>query len=171
MIGRYAERLALRARVRWTHLSLDAMLVLGVDPASDPALALRASQLRSDRHRRRLAGWVERLVRDAAAARSPGISAAVPVVREQVTEARDSLLLLARALRHAEQVQPGGVAMVERLLSDARSVIYTDSSRGAVELQVQAALDYLTGTADSPALSSASATPLGRPRLTQTAYR
>jgi hypothetical protein len=144
------------------------MLVIGVDPASDPALAVRAAQLCSVRHRNRLAGWVERMTREADAGRPPGISAAVPVVREQVTEARESLHLLANALRHADQVQPRGIAMVERLLSNPESVIYTDSSRGAVELQVQTALDYLTGE-DASARSSASATPPGLPRRTQIA--
>jgi hypothetical protein len=58
--------------------------------------------------------------------------------------------------------------MVERLLAHADSVIYTASAGGAVELQAQMALDYLLGT-DASARNSASATPVGRPRLTQTA--
>jgi hypothetical protein len=140
----FAERHALRARARWSHWSLDASLVLGIDPASDPALAVRAAQLRSPRHRRRLAAWIERLAREPDAPVG-GISAAVPIARAQVAEARDSLLYLADLLRRADDVRARGIAMVERLLSDASSVVYTDSARGALELQVQTALDYLVG--------------------------
>jgi hypothetical protein len=144
---------------------------MGEDPTRDPTLALRADQLRSDRHRRRLANWVERLVREVDSkngGRQSGMSAAVPVVGDQVTPARDSLFSIAQALRSAERVSVQGVAMVERLLTSADSVIYTVSARGAVELQAQTALGYLVA-ADDSARSSASATPLGRPRFTQTA--
>jgi hypothetical protein len=170
----FVEHQALRARVRWSHWSLDAMLAAGFEPASDPELALRAAQLRSVRHRRRLAGWVERLVRDSDPSSARGVSAALPIVRDHVTEARESLVLLAHVLRHADEVQPRGIAMVQRLLSDAESVVYTESARGALELQVQTALDYLVGEREAtpkeaPALSSASETRAGRPRLTQTA--
>jgi hypothetical protein len=152
----FAEHQALRARVGWSHWSLDAMLVAGDDPARDPALALRAEQLRTGRNRRRLAAWVERLARESDGAGTRGVSATVPVVREEVTEARDSLLTLAYILRNAEDVRPRGVAMVERLLTDAGSVVYTDSARGAVELQVQIALDYLVGDRGATAEASVS---------------
>ena len=146
-VARLLERQALRLEVRWSHWSLDERLAAGFDPASDPALALRAAQLRSPRHRRRLAAWLERVVGDSEVVWS-GMSAAVPIVREQVSEARDSLLRLAKVLRDAGRVRPGGVAMVERLLTDADSVIYTKTARGAVQLQVQAALGALVEEPD-----------------------
>jgi hypothetical protein len=149
-LARLLERQALRLEVRWSHWSLDERLAAGFDPASDPALALRAAQLRSPRRRRRLAAWLERLVSDSEVTWS-GMSAAVPIVRGQVSEARDSLLRLAKALRDAGRVRPRGVAMVERLLTDADSVIYTKSARGAVELQVQAALGALVEERDTVA--------------------
>jgi hypothetical protein len=94
----------------------------------------------------------------------------VPIAIEQVAEARESLLRIADQLRGPEPVAARGVAMVERLLTDAGSVLYTESARGAVELQVRAALDRLGGSAtEATAAISASATPAGRPRLTQTA--
>jgi hypothetical protein len=135
-------------RVLWSHWSLDARLAAGIDPASDPALILRAGQLRSARHRRRLAVSVERLAGEADAAQAPGFTSAVPVVREQVADARDSLLFLAHLLRRAERVRPVGIAMVQRLLTDGGSVLYTDTANGAVELQVQAAIDRLVGEPD-----------------------
>lgn len=114
---------------------------------SDPALIVRAGQLRSPRHRRRLAAWVERLVREADRPSRPTFSVAVPLAREQVLEARESLLFLSYLLRHADRLRPRGVAMVQRLLSDGGSVLYTDTVRGAVELHVRSALECLV---DSP---------------------
>jgi hypothetical protein len=156
--------------VRLSHWELDALLAAGIDPASDPALALRAVRLCSPRHRRRLASWVERLARDSDAITAPGLTSAMPLAVEQVGEARDSLLRIAEVLRGTEPVPARGVAMVQRLLTDAGSVLYTESARGSVELQVRAALERLGGSAtDATAAISASATPAGRPRLTQTA--
>jgi hypothetical protein len=135
-------------RARWSHWSLDAKLAAGIDPASDPALIMRAGQLRSARHRRLLALSIERLAGEADVARAPSFTSAVPVVREQVADARGSLLFLAHLLRRAERVRPGGIAMVQRLLTDGGSVLYTDTANGAVELQVQAAIDRLVGEQD-----------------------
>lgn len=132
-----------RLRALWSAPSLDAMLAAGVDPASDPALALRAAQLRSLRHRRRLAGTLEQLVHASEADRRPGVSAALPIAREGISEARDSVLALAGALRRSEAVDARGVALAQLLLGDARSVLYTDASRGAVEHEVRHALDRL----------------------------
>jgi hypothetical protein len=165
----------LRLRVRLSHWSLDAMLVAGVDPASEPALALRAEQLRSMKHRQRLASWLERLARESESPGASSLTSAAPILREQVAEARDSLLLATQVLRDSEPVCPRGIAMIERLLRDGDSVLYAETARGAAELQLGAALGYLVGStidaASASALISASATPEGRPRLTQIAYR
>src|SRR5262249_51192066 len=142
-------------RVHWSHWSLDEKLAAGFDPESDPSLGARAAQLTSRRHRRRLAASVERLVHDSQAPQWSGMSAAVPIIREQVREARDSLLRLAALLRDAEHVKPRGVAMVERLLTDADSYVFTKSARGVVELQVQAALAALEVTIDREAQDAA----------------
>ena len=129
-----------RLRARWSHLSLDERLAAGVDPASDPALATRAAQLCSPRHRRRLASWVERVAAAPESAGRRGVSSAVPIVPEQVAVAHDSLLALARELRETRQpVHPRGVAIARRLLTDSDSNLYTRTGRGAVEIQVQAA--------------------------------
>jgi hypothetical protein len=161
----------LRLRVCLSRWSLDAMLAAGIDPASDSALAWRAEQLRSRRHRDRLASWLERLARDSDSTGVASFTSATPLVTEQVVEARDSLQLAAQVLRDSEPVRVRGVAMFERLLRDGGSVLYdAEIARGAVELQVRAALEGLVGSATgAEAAISASATPEGRPRLTQTA--
>jgi glycine/D-amino acid oxidase-like deaminating enzyme len=135
-------------RVRWSHWSLDARLAAGIDPASDPALIMRAGELRSPRHRRRLARSIERVAGESDVTRRPAFTAAVPLVREQVADARESLLFLAHLLRRAERVRPVGIAMVRRLLTDGGSVLYVNTANGTVELQVQAAIDRLVGEPD-----------------------
>jgi hypothetical protein len=147
-VARFLGRQALRLEARWSHWSLDERLAAGFDPASDPALAVRAEQLCSVRHRGRLATWLERLARDAEIDGRRGMSSAVPIVREQVMVARDSLLELAKLLRERERVRPRGVAIVERLLTDSGSDLYTKTARGAVEIQLQAALMALVGERD-----------------------
>jgi hypothetical protein len=159
----------LRLRVRLSHWSLDGTLAAGVDAASDPALALRAEQLRTPRHRRRLASWLERLARESGSANGSGPASAASLVTEQLAEARDSLLVAARLLRGSEPVRPQGVAMIERLLRDGGSVLYAETARGAAEIQTRAAVGYLVGSTIDAAPISASATPAGRPRLTQVA--
>ena len=151
--------LVLRLRVWWSRWSLDSELTAGVDPAGDPALVLRAAQLRSTRHRRRLAASIERLARESSSTRVAGLTSAVPIVLAQVTEARDSLLLLAHLLRNADVVRPRGIAMVQQLLTDGGSVLYNESARGAVELQVQSALHHLNGTAVRPDLNGTAIRP------------
>lgn len=166
--AKFLGRQALRLEARWSHWSLDERLAAGFEPESDPALAARAAQLCSPRHCRRLAASVELLAHESEVAPRRGMSSAVPIAREQVSESHESLLRLAAVLRGAEEVRPRGVAVVERLLTDSDSYVYTRCARGVVELQVQLALDYLVAD-DISARSSASATPLGRPRLTHTA--
>src|SRR5690349_19933561 len=91
-VGMSAPSPAHRLRVRLSHDSLDAQLAAGIDSGSDDALALRAAQLCSERHRRRLASWVERLDRESESDYAPGLSSALPLAREQVGDAHDSLL-------------------------------------------------------------------------------
>jgi hypothetical protein len=136
-------RIGLRLRVWWSHWALDSRLAAGADPASDPALTMRAAQLGSIRHRRRLAASIDRLARESRAPQVPALTSAVPIVRQQVAVAQDSLLFLAHLLRDAERVHPRGIAMVQRLLTDGGSVLYEESARGVVELKVRGALDCL----------------------------
>ena len=137
------ERIGLRLRVWVSQWALDSRLAGGEDPASDPALILRAAQLRSARHRRQLAASVERLARESEFPQNPALSSAVPIHREQVAVARESLVSLARLLRDSEQIGPRGIAMVQQLLTDGGSVLYRKSARGAVQLKVQRALDLV----------------------------
>jgi hypothetical protein len=135
----------LRLWVRVFHWEADSRLAAGADSASDPALAVRAAQLTAQRHRRQLAAAVERIVREAEAASHPSFSVVVGTARDQVAEARSSLLFLAYLLRHEERVGPRGVAILEQLLTDGSSPVYVRSFRGALALRVQTAVDCLVG--------------------------
>jgi len=88
---------------------------------------------------------LKRIVDDFDADRGWWLTAAVPFVRDQVAEARDTLLWLAEALLTAEEIHPRGVALATRLLTDPDSPLYVRSARGALQRQAQTALDQLVG--------------------------
>jgi hypothetical protein len=137
------RRQALRPRVFVFRGRLDRELASGVDPASRPALTVRAEQLLRPRYRRRLATSVERLIEELDAGAAYRLSAAVPFLRDEVAEARGSLLSLAGALRDTQPVGPRGVAMVSKLITDPASPLYTRADRGALKLEAHAALEHL----------------------------
>jgi hypothetical protein len=159
-VTRLLGRLALRIGIRLAHWSLDERLAAGFEPDGDPALRARAVQLCSRGHRRRLAASVERLAQRSGDGPPRGMTSAVPIAREQVAEARDSLLELAALLRDGGTVRPRGLAMTRRLLTDTDSFVYTRCAGGVVELQVQAVLRALKKAPDEEGAAQ-SAAPLG----------
>jgi hypothetical protein len=130
------EALLFRAR-------LDSQLAGGADPDADPALAIRAHQLTRPRYRRRLAASVEHLVEDLGTDPGSYMSSAVPFRLDQVAEARGTLLSLAGALRDVDPVNPRGVAMTLRLITDPGSPLYAGAARGALQLRAHSALRCL----------------------------
>jgi hypothetical protein len=139
------------------------MLARGANPHNSPALARRAAQLTSARHRRSLAAAIERTLADAEHPRGP-LSPAVPVERREVLAARASLVRLAKDLagddresvsgvrrvistRHrngdslehmpSERYLPRGVALVQLLLTDGDSPLYAPHPAGELELAVR----------------------------------
>jgi hypothetical protein len=139
-----ARRPALSLHVFVWRSRLDAELAAGADPGARPALALRAAQLVHPRHRVKAAACVERLVEEFDADRGWWFSAAIPFLRDQIAEARVTLLSLAEALRAPEQVEPRGMALLSQLLRDpASSPLYVRTARGALQLQARTVLAYL----------------------------
>jgi hypothetical protein len=65
------------------------------------------------------------------------------VPRDQVAEARPTLVFLADVLRSADDVQPRGVAMLTQLLTDGGSVLYVRGARGVLQLRLQTILHCL----------------------------
>jgi hypothetical protein len=139
---------------------LDAVLAAGGDPETDPALVRRSRRLTSARYRRRLAVSVERLVEEIEA--GAGLSSAVPVRREQVAEARGTLLSIAGALRDVDPVGPRGVALTLRLITDPASPLYSGTSE-ALKHKAREALDHLlAGSHPWSELPAAPPLPSGR---------
>lgn len=125
-----------RGRV-WLHRrDLDRELARGGDPHTNPALARRAEQLTSTRCRRSLAAGIERTL---AAAEHPSraLTSAVPLQRREILAARAGLLALAAELGGTDEVQPRGVALVQRLLTDGDSPLYRLRRVGELERAVR----------------------------------
>jgi hypothetical protein len=114
--------IGLRVRVLLSRGRLDALLLGGVDLDGSPELALRAAQLTSSRHRRALANSLGAVLGAAEGDRPR--SAAVPLARGEVRAARAALGELEQALRERATVEPAGVVLTERLLTDGTGPLY-----------------------------------------------
>lgn len=101
---------------------LDRAIARGLYRPGDRVLALREAQLVDRRERIRLAVGLERVL--TAPSRPPAASSAAPVDREAVDLARPILTELVLNLRSSEAVEPCGVALGWRLLTDPVSPIY-----------------------------------------------
>jgi hypothetical protein len=111
--------------------ALDRSLAAGEDPAASPELARRARQLTSRRTRSGLATSIRNLL-EVAEERPRGFTSAVPIQRRDVLRERQMLLQLAAALESEDELEPRGLALVDRLLIDGGSPVYVDGSDGAL---------------------------------------
>jgi hypothetical protein len=127
-----------RLTTRLQHSALDARIARGEPLDEDPALAVRAAELTELTARRRLARNLERAISDSM--RPRGLSPAVPVHPCALAEARPALEQLVVALRCPEPVRPRGVALVERLLIDGGSPLYTGGGEETLEARARRAL-------------------------------
>jgi hypothetical protein len=110
---------------------LDELLANGADPADSPELALRAQQLTSERNRRTLADSFERIVAIAEGP-EPARNASPRLARRDVMACRATLLDLARALRDYADVNPRGVALAQRLITDGTGPLYSRAGDDAL---------------------------------------
>lgn len=118
---------------------LDRELLEGIDPHRNAELERRGRRVCARRNRDRLANALERVVTDAEG-ETLAISARVPLPREDVLAARVPLLDLAGLLRADEPVDPQGVLLVRRLLSDPAGPLATGAALRPALRQAQAAL-------------------------------
>lgn len=124
--AREGNGLRLRTSVLLHRSALDHALADGADPSRTPELALRAKQVAAPKSRGLLADSVERLI-TAATRPLTRVSAAAPLRREEILDARPLLLTLAAELRAPGPVRAQGVALTRFLLSDGSSVLYEAS--------------------------------------------
>jgi hypothetical protein len=130
-------------RARWACGELDRRIAEGDDVDGDRLLSLRAAQLIKPAARATAATGLEGVVASIHKPRTP-FSAAVPVRRGAVRGARRELMALAGDLRHMPVVQPRGVAMAGRLITDPCSPLYTAGSSDDVVRAVHAASYWLS---------------------------
>jgi hypothetical protein len=122
--------LRLRVRVFLRRGTLDRLLAAGMDPAWDPELRLRATQITAPKRRCALSASLQAAVRDAH--RSPRWSAAVPLARGAVLAAADELRLLAGCLADPTAPAAQGVALAGQIVRDPCSPLYAPDSPEAL---------------------------------------
>jgi hypothetical protein len=137
-------RLGARARRQ----ELDRALAAGADPSASPLLAARAAQLADPRTRQRIAASLERL---AATMHVPRRRARTLPLPSAVTPNQDSLIDLARRLRHGGVSYAQGLAMLELVLRDGTGPAYTDPSGDGLAHQLAWAAAGLIGYTPRPA--------------------
>ncbi len=134
---------ALRLKVGVRRDALNRQLVAGARPSQSPELALRASQLVSDRERHRVAGAWRRAVRDAHRPATSRSTASI-VHRGAVIDAEDAIDGLIDRLSDAEPIAAEGMALVEQLITDGiSSPLYNAAERGTLRRQVKVATEAL----------------------------
>ena len=111
-------------------------LAQGDLPSSSPELIYRAEQLRSARCRRSFAAGIRRIV-EAAEEPPSSFTAAVPVRRQEILEARADLTDLADLLRSEDNLQVRGLALLEPLLTSADSPLFNPSPEETLEHTVR----------------------------------
>jgi hypothetical protein len=135
--------LALRLRVAVNRDALNRQLAAGEPPAESPELALRASQLVSERERQRMASSWRRAVRDAHRSVTTRSTASL-VRRRAVIDAEDAIDGLVARLSDADPIAADGMVLVEQLITDgASSPLYNAAEPGTLRRQVEAATEAL----------------------------
>jgi hypothetical protein len=117
------------ARVWLRRGALDRRLAHGADPNATPELSRRARQLTSRRCRVGLAEGIRSLVEEAEHP-ARGYSSAAPLNRRAVLHERGFLLELVEDLVGDDELSPRGVALIEGLLTDGTSPVYTAGPSG-----------------------------------------
>jgi hypothetical protein len=129
---RSRQSLTVRARVAAQRWSLTRELSEGEDPASSPALTLRAEQLTADRNRRALARSLRRIVHEARHPAPRRYSFGL-VRRAAVIDATDAIDVLVKRLVDPAPIAAEGAALIERVLSDSVwSPLYSAAPGGAL---------------------------------------
>jgi hypothetical protein len=124
--------LLVRAKAVVARRELDRELAAGAHPGGRPELARRADVLISRRVRQRLAGALEDVVAEAAAAPPRERGAAAPIQRAEVLAAERDLLRLVAALRAEPAAPVRAIAAVAVLLSDGTGPVFAPYPRGAL---------------------------------------
>jgi len=142
--GCRGNSLRLRLRTSVHRAKLTRSLAEGVEPEASDELALRARQLTSERNRRALAGALRRSIADAHLPVSTRARVSI-IDRRGVLNAEAAIAEMIERLLRPRPVQVKGMAMLERILTNADgSPLYNRSEPGALRQMIRdatAALD------------------------------
>jgi hypothetical protein len=128
---------------------LDRELIAGADPHRDPALERRSRRVCARRKREKLAGALEAVVARAERG-SEGLSSSAPVPSDDVLATRVPLVDLARRLRSGAAVDPQGVLLARKLLSDPASALNSRSGAAPLRAAVRSVNAALNPRRSSP---------------------
>jgi hypothetical protein len=135
----------LRLRVAIHRSKLTHQLARGADTLATDELAHRARQLIRERNRKILARSLRRTIVEA---HRPAMTRARVVIinRVAVLEAQEAIERTIERLVSPRPVRAQGMALLERILSNAdRSPLYNSSETGALRRTIRAATDALDG--------------------------
>ena len=127
----------MRLRAARRRAELTRELAEGTNPSTRPELALRAAQLTSDRNRRTIAHSLRRTISEA---HKPPMmrSRMVLIQRSAVIDAESAINAMVQRLRSPEPVQAQGMALVDRILTNADgSPLYNASEPGTLRLEIR----------------------------------
>jgi hypothetical protein len=148
--------IVLRMRVAASRDRLTRELAEGADPGSSPERALRAAQLTSHRRCKQLVRTLRGIISEA---HHPPLtrSRVVIINRAAVLDAEDAINTMIARLSYAEPVRAEGMAIAERMLTNAeRSPLYNSAEPGALRrlvLHATAAMDPGTASAHEFAIA------------------
>jgi hypothetical protein len=147
-----------RIRTRWKRNQLDEALAAGADPRAGAELGVRASQLRSEPERARLAST---LLDPVVAGRVRGLLAIGSQPRRAALKRNlDELVPLAERLCDGHAIDVRGAAMTARLVSDTQGPLYRKGDLRHALRAARMALDHRTaGGWELPRAASAEAAP------------
>jgi hypothetical protein len=138
--------IGVRIRAAARRGALTARLARGADPTASPELTLRASQLTSERRRRRMARTLRRTVSEA---RHPSTARAFVSIASRcgVLGAGDAFQMIIGRLASPDPVAVKGMAMLERIITDgASSPLYDRFDRSSLRRELLAARAELEPT-------------------------
>jgi hypothetical protein len=113
---------------RFSKRSLDDRLLTGELSPDSGQGKVRAEQLSSARHRAKSAKALRELVEEAQQPRASLFNANLRIQRGLIRENQALILTLARELEELAVVNPRGVILADRLITDGESPVYTTES-------------------------------------------
>ena len=116
--------------------ALDRELAAGARLRGNPRLERRGEKVTCRRRREKLANALDQLVADAQQPHR-GVTAAIPMDRAEVLDARIPLRDLSCRLRSDAPVDPQGVLLTEQVLCDVASPVFRPAERGALRMAVR----------------------------------